>query len=137
VVDGDTIDVRFPDDSTASVRLIGIDTPETHRPGTPIECGGPQATSAMERRVHPGEALRLISDPSQDRVDRYGRLLRYVVLHGSRLDLGRAQIRSGWAKVYVYEVPFRRLRRYRRAQRAARVGHRGVWARCEGFHSLR
>jgi endonuclease YncB( thermonuclease family) len=135
VVDGDTLDVLFPNDSTASVRLIGIDTPETHRPGTPIECGGPKATAAMERRVHPGQRLRLISDPTQDRVDRYGRLLRYVQIASTGRDLGEAQIQAGWAKVYVYEDPFKRLKRYRRAQKSARDDSRGVWARCGGhFH---
>ena len=131
VVDGDTIGVRFPDDSTASVRLIGIDTPETHRPGTPIECGGPQASAAMERRVHPGQRLRLISDPTQDRTDIYGRLLRYVQLWGDGRDLGQAQIQSGWAKVYVYAgVPFKRVRAYRRASAAAHSKERGVVALC-------
>src|SRR4029079_12010097 len=75
VVDGDTLEVRFPDDSTASVRLIGIDTPEKYYA---TECGSEQASAAMERRVQPGRRLRLISDPTQDRVDQYGRLLRYV-----------------------------------------------------------
>lgn len=136
VIDGDTIDVRFPDDRLASVRLIGIDTPETHRPDTPIECGGPQATAAMKRRVKPGRRLRLISDPTQDRVDRYGRLLRYVQLGGSGLDLGRAQIQSGWAKVYVYEVGFRRLPAYQRAQNGARRSGRGIWRKCGGRNHL-
>ena len=136
VVDGDTLDVRFPDDSTSSVRLIGIDTPETHRPGTPIECGGPQATAGMERRVHPGQRLRLISDQTQDKIDRYGRLLRYVQLAGSGRDLGRAQIQSGWAKVYVYEVNFKRLPAYRKAQRGAKRNTRGIWGLCGGRNHL-
>ncbi len=136
VIDGDTLEVRFPDDSLASVRLLGIDTPETHRPDTPIECGGPQATAAMESRVKPGQRLRLISDPTQDRVDRYGRLLRYVQLARGRLDLGRAQIRSGWAKVYVYEVGFKRLLSYQRAQQSARRSNRGIWRKCGGRNHL-
>jgi endonuclease YncB( thermonuclease family) len=136
VIDGDTLEVRFPDDSLASVRLIGIDTPETHRPDTPIECGDPQATAAMERSVRPGQRLRLISDPTQDRVDRYGRLLRYAQLGRSKKDLGRAQIQSGWAKVYVYEVSFRRLLAYQRAQHRARRSGRGIWSKCGGRNHL-
>ena len=129
VVDGDTLEVRFPDDSTASVRLIGIDTPEKYYA---TECGSEQASAAMERRVQPGRRLRLISDPTQDRVDQYGRLLRYVRLFGSGRDLGQAQIQSGWAKVYIYETPFRRLGAYRRAQRGAERAGRGVWSVCGG-----
>jgi endonuclease YncB( thermonuclease family) len=129
VVDGDTLEVRFPDDSTASVRLIGIDTPEKYYA---TECGSERASAAMERRVQPGRRLRLISDPTQDRVDQYGRLLRYVRLFGSGLDLGQAQIQSGWAKIYIFETPFRRLAAYRRDQRSAERAGRGVWSACGG-----
>src|SRR4051794_38862794 len=47
VVDGDTLHVRTVVGRHVTVRLIGIDTPETRRPGTPVECGGRQATAAM------------------------------------------------------------------------------------------
>lgn len=133
VIDGDTVEVRFPDDSVASVRLIGIDTPEKYGA---TECGAEQASAAMERRVQPGQRLRLISDPTQDSVDYYGRLLRYVEIWSSARDLGRAQIQSGWGKVYVFESNFKRLDAYRRAQRQARKRARGVWASCGGRNHL-
>jgi micrococcal nuclease len=80
--------------------------------------------------------VTLLTDPSQDRIDRYGRLLAYAIRRGG-LDLNLAQLRRGWAEVYVYEHnPFGRLRAYRRAQRAARHADRGVWRRCGGdFHT--
>jgi endonuclease YncB( thermonuclease family) len=133
-VDGDTLDVRLETGEEVDVRLIGIDTPETHRPGTPIECGGPQASRSMHRMAD-GRRVTLITDPTQDRFDRYGRLLAYA-LRG-RFDLNRAQVRTGWAKVYVYGgVPFKRVSTYRRAAAAARSQDRGVWRRCRGdFHS--
>src|SRR4051812_50150965 len=53
VVDGDTLHVRAGG-RQETVRLIGIDTPETHRPGTPVECGGPAATAAVAPRVRRG-----------------------------------------------------------------------------------
>src|SRR6059036_3012154 len=84
VVDGDTLRVMVGGRSR-SVRLLGIDTPETHRPGTPVECGGPQATASMKALVPPGTRVQLVSDPGQDRVDRYGRLLAYVRLPSGRL----------------------------------------------------
>jgi endonuclease YncB( thermonuclease family) len=129
VVDGDTVEVRFPDDSVAPVRLIGIDTPEKYGA---TECGAEQASAAMERRVQPGQRLRLIPDPTQDSVDYYGRLLRYVEIWSSARDLGEAQIQSGWGKVYVFEANFKRLSAYRRAQQHARRHGRGIWARCGG-----
>jgi micrococcal nuclease len=118
------------------VRLLGIDTPETHRPGTPIECGGPQATQNMEALARPGTPVRLETDPSQDRVDRYGRLLAYVRLPSGRL-AEEAQLDAGWASVYVYAGrPVSLYPRFRRAQEAARLRHSGVWGACGGrFHS--
>lgn len=129
VTDGDTIDVRLRSRSD-TVRVIGIDTPEVY---FGAECGGAQASHSMHRLLQPGDRVRLIRDRSQDNRDRYGRLLRYVQ-RGHR-DVGRAQVRKGWATVYVYETPFIRVRSYRRAQQDARDGHRGVWRRCGGdFH---
>jgi endonuclease YncB( thermonuclease family) len=133
VIDGDTVEVRFADDSVAAVRLIGIDTPEKHGA---TECGAERASAAMERRVRPGQRLRLISDPTQDSVDYYGRLLRYVEIWSSGRDLGRAQIQSGWGKVYVFDSNFKRLSAYRQAQKQARKRVRGVWASCGGRNHL-
>ena len=135
VVDGDTLRVSVGGRSRA-VRLLGIDTPETHRPGTPVECGGPQATASMESLAPPGTRVRLFFDPGQDRVDRYGRLLAYVRLPSGRF-AEEAQLDAGWATVYVYGGrPVSLYLRFRREQAAARVRGRGVWGRCGGrFHS--
>jgi micrococcal nuclease len=134
VVDGDTLKVRTGG-RRETVRLIGIDTPETHRPNTPVECGGPQATDAMTRRARPGTQVTLVTDPTQDRRDRYGRLLAYVD-RADGVDLGRAQVRDGWADVYVYEDrAFKRLAAYRAAARKARDAHQGANGACGGdFH---
>jgi micrococcal nuclease len=135
VVDGDTLRVTI-DGRSRSVRLLGIDTPETHRPGTPVECGGPQATAHMQALAPPGTRVKLFIDPSQDRVDRYGRLLAYVRLPSGRF-AEDAQLESGWATVYVYGgKPVSLYPRFRGEQQAARARSRGVWAACGGrFHS--
>jgi micrococcal nuclease len=118
------------------VRLLGIDTPETHRPGTPVECGGPQASANMDALAPPGAHIRLETDSTQDRVDRYGRLLAYVWLPDGRL-LETAQLESGWAATYVYAGrPVSLFATLSAAAREARAAHRGVWAECGGdFHS--
>jgi endonuclease YncB( thermonuclease family) len=138
VIDGDTIRVRPLEEtrrSSYTVRLIGIDTPETKRPGTPVECGGPEASANLER-IAEGRRVRLRTDPSQDTFDRYDRLLAYAELRGGP-DAAIAQLRAGWAQVYVYGGKrFKRVRAFRRAQRSARVAERGVWGKCDGnFHS--
>ena len=126
VTDGDTVAVRVSG-RHRDVRLIGIDAPEV---SFEPECGGGQASASLRRLLHPGERVTLVRDPTQDNVDAYGRLLRYVERHDR--DVGRRQIARGWARVFVYRDPFRRLGRYRKAQRRARRHDRGVWGLCGG-----
>jgi micrococcal nuclease len=144
VTDGDTIKVRLRSGARRTVRLIGIDTPESRKPGVPVECGAKRATNRMTklafrrrggRRL--GHRVRVTTDPTQDRVDGYGRLLAYVGRLSDGTDLGRSLIRAGWAMAYVYDsTPFQRLDRYSRTQRRAESAKRGVWGSCGGdFHS--
>ena len=140
VTDGDTIKVRLRSGALKTVRLIGIDTPESRKPGVPVECGAKQATAAMtklafrkRRGRHDGQAVRLTTDPTQDRTDRFGRLLAYVERRSDGLDLGRAMIRAGWAVAYVYDrTPFQRYAGYSALQTKAETAHRGVWSSCGG-----
>ena len=154
VVDGDTIKVAMssPTRRRYTVRLIGIDTPETRRPGTPVECGGKQASSNMYRlaftrpRDRDGDGLldhagglgrqvTLRTDPTQDRTDRYGRLLAYVTPTGRPM-LQLAQLSAGWASVYVFgNAPFEQHAAFQRTSRRAQTARRGVWRSCAGdFH---
>jgi len=136
VTDGDTIKVRRGLSKTYAVRLIGIDTPETKRPGTPVECGGREATSNMHRlsfKGGKGRRVRVTTDPTQDRRDRYGRLLAYV--KSVRGSLARAQLRAGWAAVYVFADPFAQLGSFQASEATARTQGRGAWRQCGGnFH---
>lgn len=130
MVDGDTLRVR-PLTRTLRrryERLVGIDTPETNRPGTPVECGGPEATAGLTRLAE-ARPVRLRTDPFQDTFDRYGRLLAYAKLRGGP-DLALTQLRRGWAEMYAYgDRPFRGLREPRRAERSARRAGRAVWSK--------
>lgn len=130
VVDGDTVRVRLKG-HRADVRLIGIDTPEVYGGE---ECGARQASASAKRMLKRGARVRLVSDPSQDLKDRYGRMLRYVERKGT--DIGKHQIRRGWAKVYIYDRnPFARVKPYKRAKATAKRQDAGVWKRCGGaFH---
>ncbi|HEU4514757.1 MAG TPA: thermonuclease family protein [Nocardioidaceae bacterium] len=126
VVDGDTLTVRLASGVRRKVRLIGIDTPEVY---SGVECGGRKASASMRRLTPKGTRVVLVSDPTQDKVDRYGRLLRYVMKSGR--DMNRAQVNRGWATVYVYDNnPFKRVQGYRKAQRSAKADPRGVWSMC-------
>jgi micrococcal nuclease len=129
VIDGDTIKVSGGE----TVRLVGIDSPESKRPNTPVECGAKRAASAL-RALLAGKTVLLRPDPTQDATDRYGRTLAYVDI-GSR-DAGEVMVRTGWAKPYVYRgIPFDRVREYRAAEAAARASRAGVHGACAGdFH---
>jgi micrococcal nuclease len=123
-VDGDTILVRLGG-QTEYVRYIGVDTPETVKPGTPVECFGPQA-SRFDHGLVDGQTVRLVFDSEQR--DIYGRLLAYVYA-GDRF-VNAALVRGGYARTLTiapntaHEALFARL-----AKRAGRSG-RGLWARC-------
>jgi micrococcal nuclease len=132
VVDGDTIDVELADGSDETVRYIGIDTPETVKPGTPVECGGPRAHEVNERLVD-GRAVTLRFDA--ERRDVYGRLLAYVYLPprrpgGRPLFVNAELARRGLARTLTippndsFAPFFARL-----AGRAGVLG-RGLWGSC-------
>lgn len=130
VVDGDTVKVEARGFET-TVRLVGIDTPETRHPTAGVQCFGPRA-SAMTRRMLPrGIAVRLETDPSQDVRDRYGRLVAYVYTggrSGARGSVNFALVARGAAKVYVYGgTPFRFTPTFRRGEAKARRAGNGLW----------
>jgi micrococcal nuclease len=76
VVDGDTF-IALAGARRFRVRLIGLDTPETVKPGTPIQCFGPEASTYAKGSLT-GKLVRLVYDV--DRYDRYGRTLAYVYM---------------------------------------------------------
>jgi endonuclease YncB( thermonuclease family) len=121
VVDGDTIVLA----GGARVRLLQIDTPE---PGT-AECYSRAAGRDLRRMLPAGAVVTLESDPALDRVDRYGRLLRYVHRAGRNLNL--ALVRDGSATVWFYEGERGRYASaLLSASRGARSAHRGLWGAC-------
>lgn len=130
VVDGDTVKVvvrGFED----TVRLVGIDTPETVAPGQPVRCFGPQASARAARLLPVGGRVVLVTDPTQATRDRYARLLAYVYRPGRRGPEGSVNfslVASGHAKVYVYGgVRFRHAVPFLKAQSRARRAKRGLW----------
>lgn len=133
VVDGDTVKVRAYGAArrTYTVRLIGIDTPETKHPTVGVECGGPEATAYM-KRIGLNRRVTLKTDPTQDTFDRYGRLLAYITVNSTKANLGVRQLSAGWAEVYVYGGKrFQQYRGFARAERGARAADRGVWDLCK------
>src|SRR5579872_4037300 len=77
-VDGDTIAVNM-NGAVETVRMIGVDTPETHKPNTPVQCYGLNA-AVYTKQLIGSNSVRLQADSLDTNRDRYGRLLRYVYL---------------------------------------------------------
>jgi len=120
VIDGDTIVVE----GTGTVRLIGVDTPETVDPRQPVEYFGKEA-SDFTKQLATGRKVRLEFD--QDRTDRYGRTLAYVYLQPDNLLLNAEIIRQGYGFAYT-QFPFRMMEQFRALEREAREAGRGLWA---------
>ena len=125
-VDGDTIAVNM-NGNVESVRFIGIDTPETHKPHTPVQCYGP-AAAAYTKRLIGNNRVRLVSDSLSTDRDRYDRLLRYVYLPDGTL-VNEELVRNGYAFYYPY-FPFSKSAAFKADQQAAMADHKGLWGNC-------
>lgn len=126
VIDGDTLKVDYQGGTT--VRVIGIDTPETVDPDEPVGCGGPQASRAAHRLLNQ-KKVSLVFDNSQQRTDTYGRTLAYVRLPNGD-DYGLTMIQRGHAREYTYGDSYARQNVYQAAQRRTREQARGLWSHC-------
>jgi endonuclease YncB( thermonuclease family) len=129
VTDGDTIRVRCGTEMR-SVRLIGIDAPETVHPSKPDQCYGAEASARMRALAAPGSPVTLVLDVSQGFTDRYDRTLAYVEVDG--IDIGLEMIRGGYAVEYTYGETYDRRGTYLHEQRLAQARHYGLWTFCEG-----
>lgn len=124
VADGDTVDLT----NGVRVRLVQIDTPEVYF--TP-ECYGREASAITKRLLPPGTRVELTTEPATDRVDEYGRWLRYVVRAKDGLNVNVHLVAVGAAAPYFY-----RGRRGRYAgqldslARRARRLRLGLWGAC-------
>ena len=126
VVDGDTIHVRVGG-RDETVRYIGMDTPETVKPGVPVQCFG-KAASAANRRLVDGQRVRLRLDAEPR--DRYGRLLAYVYRRRDGLFVNAALVRDGFATILTIAPNVSHARDLRALERRARARRRGLWGAC-------
>jgi micrococcal nuclease len=127
VLDGDTLKVDIAG-RTDTVRVIGLDTPESVKPGTPVECFALRASAEAKRLLPVGAAIRLQADPTQATRRRYGRLLAHVWLADGTLYAER-MIRGGFGIHFVYGgVPSIYASRLAGAEVVARAALTGLWS---------
>lgn len=125
VVDGDTLKLRRQG-REVTVRLMGINSPESVDPRRPVQCFGREASKAMKRLVE-GQRLYFAFDPEQEHQDRSGRLLGYLWLEDGRL-VNLAMIQGGYANQYTYDDAYLLRDLFRQAAREAERTGRGLWA---------
>jgi len=126
VVDGDTIRVRLAG-RTERVRYIGVDTPESVKPGTPVQCFAKRAAAANAALVA-GQRVRLVGDVEQR--DRYGRLLAYVYRVPDGAFVNALLVRDGYARTLTIAPNVAHVRELARLARTAREAGRGLWSAC-------
>ncbi|NUM25684.1 MAG: thermonuclease family protein [Candidatus Buchananbacteria bacterium] len=121
VIDGDTVELE----DGSRVRYIGIDTPETVDPSKPVQCFGKEASQKNTELVL-NKQVRLEKDISDK--DRYGRLLRYVYVGDTFVNL--ELVKQGFASSYSYPPDVKYQDQIVAAQTEAREQKRGLWSAC-------
>ncbi|MES2953564.1 MAG: thermonuclease family protein [Patescibacteria group bacterium] len=124
VVDGDTVKLLLGT-TTETVRLIGIDTPETVDPRKPVQCFGKEASEKMKQLVL-GKYVRVEVDETQGERDKYGRMLVYLFL-ADGIFVNKLMVEEGYAHEYTYRLPYRYQAEFKKAEEDAREAKRGLW----------
>lgn len=129
VLDGDTIKVMF-NGRRETVRLIGIDAPESKKPGVAVQCFSQKSASKMQSMVQ-SRTVRLVADPTQADRDRFGRLLRHVFQLDGR-NVALELIGGGYGREFTYSRAYAGQSTYRAAEQTAKAAHAGLWGECGG-----
>lgn len=138
VIDGDTLEVEFPSGETDTLRLLGVDTPETrYSDVSPDEFEGIPDTTAGRDHLYQwgenandyavselsGERVRIMVDPQTDRRGSFGRLLVYVYVDGENFN--KQLLTEGYAR--VYESSFSKRSAFEAAEATAQENDVGLW----------
>lgn len=131
VVDGDTVSVEINGEKE-TLRLIGIDTPETVDPRKPVQCFGKEASNKAKELLS-YKRIYLEADATQGDRDKYGRMLRYVILEDGT-NFNEFMVREGYAHEYTYNTPYKYQEKFKEMERQAREAKKGLWAEdtCNG-----
>ncbi len=129
VIDGDTVIADFVG-REETIRLIGIDTPETKKQNAPVECYGPEATAHTSTLLPKGTPVRIERDVEAR--DDYGRLLGYVYRASDGLFVNLDLVATGHATVLSIRPNTTFRDDFVEAARAAEQANLGLWGVCPG-----
>lgn len=125
IVDGDTLVVA----RGHTIRLIGVDTPETKDPRRPVQCFGEEAATFLQSMLPPGSGVRLVGDAEP--TDTFGRTLAYVYRLPDGLFVNAALLRDGFAQPLTIPPNVAFADEFVALAREAREARRGLWGACE------
>jgi micrococcal nuclease len=128
VIDGDTVVVAFPAGEVETIRLLGVDTPETVDPSRPIQCFGAEASAFVREQLPVGTAVRLERDIEAR--DHFGRLLAYVFRADNDLFINYELLGRGFADLAIYQPNDAYLESFDAATISARTRTIGLWKAC-------
>lgn len=126
VIDGDTVKVE----NGKTVRLLGVDTPETKDPRKPVQCFGKEASNELKRLI---DKKYVILEKDISETDKYNRLLRYIYLpldNGQTLFVQDYLVREGFATALTFPPDVKFSEQLRDAERFAKQNKKGLWGKC-------
>jgi len=135
ITDGDTIQVIL-NQKKETIRLIGIDTPETVDPNKEIECYGPEASKSLSDKIL-NKIVIIETDPSQELRGKYNRLLAYIYLPASSSEnpilnnINLWMIQEGYAQEYTYSNSYKYQKEFKTAELKAQENNKGLWKECQ------
>jgi micrococcal nuclease len=124
IYDGDTISILYKG-RQKTIRLLGIDTPETVDPRKPVQCFGEQASLKTKELLN-NRSISLVFNLNREQKDKYNRYLGYVY-RDDGLDINRYLIEHGYAREYTYGKPYERQKEFRKLEKQAKERSIGLW----------
>ncbi len=124
VIDGDTFSVKI-DKKVITVRMIGVDTPETVDPRKTVQCFGKEA-SDKTKELLTNKTVRLEIDKTQGKADKFGRILAYVY-RSDEIFINSYLIENGYAHEYTYNIPYKFQKEFKELEKNARENKAGLW----------
>lgn len=125
VVDGDTVKVNI-NGTIETLRLIGLDTPETVDPRKEVQCFGKEASNKGKELLN-GKKVRLEKDSTQGDKDKYRRTLAYIYTE-SGIFYNKYMIEQGYAHEYTYNSAYKYQAEFKQAQKNAEANKVGLWS---------
>lgn len=127
VSDGDTV-ILSQGCAPMTVRLVGVDTPETVDPRKPVQCFGPEASAYTKKRLL-GKQVSIETEPTEGPKDKYGRALGYIILEDGT-NFNKELIEQGFGREYTYNKKYTKWAEFRVAEAEAIKEGRGLWGGC-------